>query len=111
MMYASNNIENGAPNGVNALWVGDNRSIKIYNDDPNYAKIIYITVQARNLSKEDNIFNFEDEDEIASNDVDSSDETDTNSVYKFKILYRLSGNIQLAAIGDQLIDTTEPGIA
>lgn len=26
-------------------------------------------------------------------------------------MYRLSGNIQLAEIGDQLIDTTDPGIA
>ena len=46
-MFASNNIDNGAPNGVNSIWMTKYRLIKIYNDDPNYSKSIYITVQSQ----------------------------------------------------------------
>ncbi len=43
-VYATNNLDTGAPNGVNAIWVSSNNHIKIYNDDPNYARTIYLTV-------------------------------------------------------------------
>lgn len=39
-MFASDNIDDGAPNGVNALWSTENHELNIYNNDPHYAKVL-----------------------------------------------------------------------
>ena len=43
-LFASDNIDDGAPNGYNYIWSSVNDQIAIHNTDDNYNKIIYITV-------------------------------------------------------------------
>jgi len=49
LIFASNTIDNGAPNMVNAIWRSEGYEINIPNDDPKYSKIIYLTVQNQDM--------------------------------------------------------------
>jgi hypothetical protein len=85
-VYASNTIEKrGAPNGVNAIWVGNEENhIHIRGNDSNYAKTIYVTVQA--LSPNASIEDWEGKSAYTASE---------NFTYKFQISYKLSGDIQV----------------